>query len=206
MSQPSLRLVFAGPIQRLLLIEVVGDPCLRRATWKGERLLPSPSSSSSPPKQTAFKLLNARFGPTYPPSPGYPDIEQILSYPGIVFAYPVEQSVVAGSSGGSGENAQRLLSRIIISQHDPSAPKAVAFPDIALLEKNMRIDNQDLSPLTYLEIHVSARMHASLLSLTIPRSLHPRRSLLVSRCGIAVWPMTSDARESQSQRWRSQSA
>lgn len=135
-----MRLLFSGISQRLFLIEVL-PPSLNSLTYKGQRLLPSESSSKHDASSfNAQRMINSRFGPTYPPArhPSYPD-ECILSYPGVVFGFSKDPSCIEAtiekslsararpgleSDGGhrspnAAEN-KPLRRLIVIGHHSPS--------------------------------------------------------------------------------------
>lgn len=122
---PHLRLVFSGDSQTLLLIEILSQTLISKLEWAGRPLIDSTSTAYS----NIQRLLNAKFGPTYP-STSHPAFgtgtgythEQILTYPGVVFGFP-------------SNSPQDRLTRVIVSRHDPSVPHAGAFPDIKQLEK-----------------------------------------------------------------------
>ena len=91
----SIRLLFSGTTQRLLTCELT-SPSLEHVLWEGQPLilrsswdtLDNNDDADSPPANPQ-KLLNSRFGPTYPPNPhpAFPD-ERVLLYDGVAFGYP----------------------------------------------------------------------------------------------------------------------
>ncbi|CAD6572241.1 MAG: hypothetical protein CYPHOPRED_004757 [Cyphobasidiales sp. Tagirdzhanova-0007] len=150
LSASSIRLLFSGITQRLLLIEVL-PPVLATLNYKGQSLLPfSDASAHLPSTLNAQRMLNKRFGPTYPPSqhPSYSN-EQILSYPGVIFGFRMDPSLTKSSADPSvskkdpidkdgGEesvaNTSRPLRRLLVTLHNPSNEHAEPFPDIAELD------------------------------------------------------------------------
>lgn len=201
------RLIFPGQAQRLEIIEVLPPAISSVITWKGRPLLAtghgndqyqssttlnSSSSTSSPPSSSSSsstinpqRLLNSKFGPTYPPSahPSFED-ELVLSYPGVVFGFPQNitktktDSTVTGSatsrakditdarcaSAKSDPTSGQLsspscpLNRMLVSRHDPSANHAPPYPDISKLVQSSNPYPLSEGDISFVDIHVSAKV------------------------------------------------
>lgn len=89
-------------------------------------------------------MLNSRLGPTYPPTahPSHED-ECILAYPGVVFGFPATGTgaVAKTTSLSAGATTTRtnsddtsILTRVIVSTHDPNMSHAPPFPDVSKLQ------------------------------------------------------------------------
>ncbi|KAL4935762.1 hypothetical protein BDV06DRAFT_217178 [Aspergillus oleicola] len=95
-----LRLRFDGPDQRLRLIEVL-DFSKTALVYKNQEVLkgaPKPQEHSPAPQGPGFRhVYNRLFGPSYPgeyipPVPPSPYGTYVLSYPGVAFSFPLQDS------------------------------------------------------------------------------------------------------------------
>ncbi|KAL2793448.1 tRNA synthetases class I-domain-containing protein [Aspergillus keveii] len=96
----SLRLRFDGPDQRLRLIEVL-DFSKTTLIYKNQEVLKGvakPQEHSPSPQGPSFRhVYNRLFGPSYPgeyipPTPPSPYGTYVLSYPGVAFSFPLQDS------------------------------------------------------------------------------------------------------------------
>ncbi|KAI9376455.1 hypothetical protein BJX61DRAFT_530866 [Aspergillus egyptiacus] len=95
-----LRLRFDGPDQRLRLIEVL-DFSKMTLVYKNQEVLKgavkTQDHSASPPGPSFRHVYNRLFGPSYPgeyipPNPPSPYGTYVLSYPGVAFTFPLQDS------------------------------------------------------------------------------------------------------------------
>ncbi|KAL4786551.1 tRNA synthetases class I-domain-containing protein [Aspergillus varians] len=95
-----LRLRFDGPDQRLRLIEVL-DFSKTPLVYKNQEVLKGvvkPQEHSASPQGPSFRhVYNRLFGPSYPgeyipPTPPSPYGTYVLSYPGVAFSFPLQNS------------------------------------------------------------------------------------------------------------------
>ena len=135
----SIRLLFSGTTQRLLTCELTA-PSIEDVLWEGQPLIPRSSwythndDADSPPPNPQ-KLLNSRFGPTYPPipHPAFSD-ERVLLYDGVAFGYSEQRQ----------EGVKRAqaypLTRVLVTKRSAKAGP-LEFPDLC-------VDGSDDPPMT----------------------------------------------------------
>ncbi|KAL4907715.1 hypothetical protein BDW74DRAFT_166381 [Aspergillus multicolor] len=100
LTSNGLRLRFDGPDQRLRLIEVL-DFAKIPLVYKNQEVLkgaPKPQEHPTSPQGPGFRhVYNRLFGPSYPgeyipPTPPSPYGTYVLSYPGVAFSFPLQDS------------------------------------------------------------------------------------------------------------------
>ncbi|KAL4882407.1 tRNA synthetases class I-domain-containing protein [Aspergillus karnatakaensis] len=195
-----LRLRFDGPDQRLRLIEVL-DFSKTTLVYKSQEVLKSPQKTqehSASPQGPSFRhVYNRLFGPSFPgeyipPTPPSPYGTYVLSYPGVAFSFPLQDSAwseqcdfvaLLSSSAAlpatsmsifSGDSWPEARSRLFTQQ--PQAPRSPALAG-SLAGKNKEFVADEIEDFTILgagRLEVtrrSTRPTVIILSQTTPQDL-----------------------------------